>query len=205
MINTEKKAAIKRVLPVIAIVGLVIAGCLVTDSRASKTTVTTLSSLIDSLSTDMEAYYASVNLKIESVESRVTRVEARTDTLEIRVTSVEFENDTLRALAERNARCVQKLYNEVVELGKRATETRKLAETHGRKINDISETVFKAAYGSDWDKHGKVAWDQYVLCGNQNLWDEVVKRLSPEQMQKIIQVDQLNQRITALENSPKRR
>ncbi len=146
-------------------------------------------SAVIALSTDMKGYHADVDLKIESVEKRVKSVENR-------VTSVEAENDTLRALAERNARCVKKLH-------KRLTETRGLVETHGRKINDLSETVFKAAYGADWDSLGQKAWDQYVLCGNQNLWDEVVKRLTPEQMQKIIQVDQLNQRIEALEKRPK--
>ena len=165
---------------------------------ASKSDVAALSVQVDTLSTDMEAYYADVDLKIESVEKRVTGVENR-------VTSVETENDTLRALAERNARCVKKLYNEVSALGERLTEVRGLTETHGRKINDLSETVFKAAYGADWDSLGQKAWDQYVLCGNQNLWDEVVKRLTPEQMQKVIKVDQLNQRITALEKPPKKK
>lgn len=147
---------------------------------APKSDVAALSARVDTLSKNVEGYYADVDLKIGSVEKRVTGVEA--------------ENDTLRALAQRNARCVKKLH-------KRLTETRGLVETHGRKINDLSETVFKAAYGAEWDSLGQKAWDKYVLCGNQNLWDEVVKLLTPEQMQKIIQVDQLNQRIEALENS----
>ncbi len=180
MKTEQKKGAIQKMLVVILVVGLAIAISLVADSSASKSTVTALSSRIDSLSTDMEAYYVSVNLKVAGVEA---------------------QNDTLRALAERNARCVQKLYDEVVALSARVTETRKLAETHGKKINDLSETVFKAAYGSAWADSGKAVWDKYVLCGNQEYWNEVVKRLTPEQMQKILQVDQLNQRISALENS----
>lgn len=170
---------------IVAVVVLVIAIALVAFFYAPKSSVTALDSKVDSLSTNMEAYYADVDLKIGSVETRVT--------------NVEFENDTLRALAERNARCVQKLYNEVVTLGERLTETRNLAVTHGKKINDLSETVFKAAFGTAWADTGKAVWDKYVLCGNQEYWDDVVKRLSPEQMQKILQVDKLNQRIAKLE------
>lgn len=187
--NKEAVIGIVSVVTVAGILILAITAFYAPAFYAPKSAVAALSAQIDTLSTDMEAYYADVDLKIESVENRITGVEAK--------------NDTLRALTERNARCIAKLYDDVVDIGERLTETRKLTETHGRKINDLSETVFKAAYGADWDSLGQKAWDQYVLCGNQNLWDEVVKRLTPAQMQKVLKVDKLNQRIEALEKRTK--
>jgi len=123
----------------------------------------------------MEGYYAKADLAIESVENRVTSVKAK--------------NDTLQVLVKRNEDSIAKHYKEL----------RGLAETHGRKINDVIELAFKASYGADWDKEGKKVFDQYVRCGNQNLWDQMVKKLTPEQVRKILKVHDINERIAKLE------
>jgi len=148
---------------------------------------------VTAASADLKDY---VDLKVNPLDDRVTAVELRVDTLEI-------DTDSLRKDVDRNARCVQFLHNKMKDLGERLTETRNLTVVHGKKINDISETVFKAAFGSAWADSGKAVFDKYVLCGNQEYWDEVMTRLTPEQMQKILQVDALDKRIAALEPKPK--
>ena len=141
-----------------------------------KTDLTALTARIDTMSNVVAGYYADADLRIGSLAGRMTAVESKTD--------------TIRALAEKNERCITKHYKEL----------RGLVETHGRKINDVVELVFKVAYGADWDKEGKKVFNQYELCGNQKLWDKVLKRLTPEQMQKVLKVHDLNERIAKLES-----
>jgi len=165
---------------------LIIAVAWVAIFYAPKSSVT---AQIDASSKKLMAY---VDIKVVRLDKRIFAVEAEMDTF-------RTEMDSLRINVDQNTQSIQILCNEMEDLGKRLTEARNLAVVHGKKINDVSETVFKAAYGAEWCKEGKKAWKQYVLCGNQNLWDNVMTRLTPGQMRKIMKVDDLNQRIVALE------
>ncbi|MBU4369720.1 hypothetical protein KKG58_03065 [Patescibacteria group bacterium] len=179
----------ERLIISIVIILLVICVGLITIFSASASDVTALSVRVDTLSTEMYAY---VDLKVNPVEKRVTTVELRVDT-------VEADTDSLRMDVDLNARNIQFLHNEMRDLGKRLAETRRLAEVHGMKTNDLSETVAKAAYGSAWANSGKVVWGKYVISGDQKYWDQIIARLTPEQMQKILKIEKMEKRLAVLE------
>jgi ribosome-associated translation inhibitor RaiA len=65
---------------------------------------------------------------------------------------------------------------------------RYLCETHGRKVNDVVEMIFRMAWRDDWEK-GKVIMGQYLRTGRQDLWDMTMKRLSAEQAKELLGVE----------------
>jgi|GEM_PF-2716129 len=65
---------------------------------------------------------------------------------------------------------------------------RYLCETHGRKVNDVVEMIFRMAWKDDWKK-GKTIMDQYLRTGRQDLWDMTMKRLSAKEVKELLGVE----------------
>ena len=84
---------------------------------------------------------------------------------------------------------VEKLQTETTESFEQTIVVlRYLCETHGRKVNDVVEMIFRMAWKDDW-KIGKTIMDQYLRTGRQDLWDMTMKRLSAKEVKELLGVE----------------
>jgi uncharacterized coiled-coil protein SlyX len=157
---------------------------------AKKTTksIGTLDQRTKSLDQKMQNQWEVLDKKIDSVyAASISYTDLRVKPLEQRVTSVEEKQKSQdKAL---------------VELKKDLEQTQRVLHAHGRKTNDLVELIFKAAYGAKWNSEGKKVFDQYVVCGNQELWDKVLAKLTPEQISQVKKVADLEKKVVCLEKA----
>lgn len=148
------------------------------------------------------------NFKIleQNVSKLDTLIKTVNSNLSNRVIAVEKGVDAVNNLAQKNERYIVKLDSAVSKIEANYKELRNVVTAHGYKANDIAELIFQVAYQDD--STGKVLYDKYQRCGNQEYWDtmlvkldweKTLKKLTPVQIEKILKIDEINKRIGKLE------
>jgi len=136
-----------------------------------------------------------------ATKGRVRKTVEKTETKLVSYVGVYVETklDPLEERVEKTEKDIAKLKVRMARLSQKIAKTLNLAVTHGRKINDLAEMIFRAAYGAEWDTVGRAAWNDYVVNPTQKRWDEMAAKLTPEQITKILEIDKLQERIAELE------
>ena len=175
---------------VLTVMIVIILTCYATKGRVRRTTST--------VSSELKSYVdCYVDTKFSPLEKRVSKTEKEiADQGKVLTAYVNTKFDSLEKRVEKN---VAEIKNDILELGKKIATNRKHAETQGKKANDLAETIFRAAYGADWEKVGKAAWNDYVVNPTQERWNAMAARLNSAQIAKILEIDQLQKRISELE------
>ncbi len=104
----------------------------------------------------------------------------------------------LQQISENNKLIVQNS-DEITRLQNAQEELRSVTTAHGYKVNRVVKLIFDLAYGANSDE-GHKKWYQYTKCANQSLWEEAVGKLSLAHIQKLLEINQITEKIAVIDN-----
>ncbi len=145
---------------------------------------------------------------IVAIIDAMSSVKARVDTLSTHTANLYGHV----AIMQINLRATDSLVSKISDLATKNAVTiighdakLKVLESkidlRARQVNDLSQMVFDLAYGKG-DSIGNAMYAQYVNCGNQNLWDSAMVKLSPKVLEKIQRIAEIDAKLAELEKKP---
>lgn len=183
-------------------VSIVIAVCLVScnvvkspkEIEALKVQLTNTDSIAKAAASDVN----SLKGKVEENTKSITTLKGDQKILTAKVDNIDTLVSKLDTIVMANDSCLK-------QLNKNYTELANAVWLRGRQINGLTQLVFKVAFQGDSASvaKGNELYNQYVNCGNRSIVNQVIENLTENQVQKLIELDNLKQRLAALEAKTK--